>query len=131
MKHQEIAMDLVQDTIVSALEKSYSLKSIGHVKPWVYRILVNLCLTHLKKKNRCVQLEDYQELLVSYPIDSDMALSLYKEVDQLSIKLKTVILLRYFQDMKIEEIAYILAVPQSTVKSRIKRALSQLGEKVN
>ncbi|MGL4737808.1 MAG: RNA polymerase sigma factor [Cellulosilyticaceae bacterium] len=40
-------------------------------------------------------------------------------------------MLRYFQDMKIEEIAYILAVPQSTVKSRIKRALSQLGEKVN
>lgn len=124
-------MDLVQDSIVSALEKSYSLKCIDHVKPWVYRILVNLCLNTLRKNSRCVQLEDYQEALVSEPTDLDTEMSLYEEIEQLSVKLKTVIMLRYFQDMKIEEMAYILGIPQSTVKSRIKRALQKLGQQVN
>ncbi|MGL4346254.1 MAG: sigma factor-like helix-turn-helix DNA-binding protein, partial [Cellulosilyticaceae bacterium] len=59
-------------------------------------------------------------------IDWATTLSLHASVEQLDIKLKTVIILRYFEDMKIEEIAYIVNSPKSTVKSRIRKGLGEL-----
>ncbi len=45
-------------------------------------------------------------------------IELYQALDKLPIKLKTVVLLRFFEDMKLEEIAQITGVNLSTVKSR-------------
>ena len=53
-------------------------------------------------------------------------IDLYQALDKLPIKLKTVVLLRFFEDMKLEEIAQITGVNLSTVKSRLYKALKVL-----
>ncbi len=53
-------------------------------------------------------------------------IDLYQALDKLPIKLKTVVLLRFFEDMKLEEIAQITCVNLSTVKSRLYKALKVL-----
>ena len=53
-------------------------------------------------------------------------MDLYAALEQLSPEMKTVILLRFFEDMKLEEMAEVLGVNVNTVKSRLYRALRLL-----
>ncbi|MGL4343608.1 MAG: RNA polymerase sigma factor, partial [Cellulosilyticaceae bacterium] len=89
VKHQEIAMDLVQDSIVAAFEKSYSLRQIEMVKPWFYKILINKCMSTLRKNKSRVQLAvPEQSAWDEEHIDWATTLSLHASVEQLDIKLK-------------------------------------------
>ena len=54
-------------------------------------------------------------------------LDLYDAIDLLKPKYKTVIILKYFDDMKIEDISYVLNIPENTVKSHLKRAKESLS----
>ena len=56
----------------------------------------------------------------------DTSMDLYAALEQLSPEMKTVILLRFFEDMKLEEMAEVLGVNVNTVKSRLYRALRLL-----
>lgn len=61
-------------------------------------------------------------------ISLEEKLDLYKAIDLLKPKYKTVIILKYFDDMKIEDISYVLDVPINTVKSHLKRAKESLSD---
>ena len=43
VKDEDIAMDIVQEAIVKAFQKRYTLKKIDFLKTWFYRILINEC----------------------------------------------------------------------------------------
>lgn len=53
-------------------------------------------------------------------------LDLHQALQQLPIQLQEVIILRYFEDLKIDEVAHILTLPVSTAKSRLYKALKLL-----
>ena len=54
------------------------------------------------------------------------SVDLYNAVQRLEPKLRTVVILRFFEDMKLEDIASITGDPLSTVKSRLYKALKLL-----
>ena len=56
----------------------------------------------------------------------DELVDLRRSLDLLDPKLRTVVVLRFFEDMKLEDIAHVVRAPLSTVKSRLYRALAQL-----
>lgn len=58
--------------------------------------------------------------------DSLDNIDLYKAIDELNPKLKTIIILRFFEDMKLEDIANITHTNVNTVKSRLYKALHLL-----
>ena len=53
-------------------------------------------------------------------------IQLYEKINNLKPKLKTVILLRFFEDLKLSEIAQVTKTNENTVKSRLYQALNQL-----
>ena len=53
-------------------------------------------------------------------------IQLYEKINQLKPKLKTVILLRFFEDLKLSEIAQVTKTNENTIKSRLYQALDQL-----
>ena len=55
-------------------------------------------------------------------------IDLYNAIDLLNDKYKMIIILRYFNDMKIEDISQIMKIPISTVKTCITRAKAKLSE---
>jgi RNA polymerase sigma-70 factor (ECF subfamily) len=127
VRHQHNALDIVQDAIQKAWQKSHTLSNPDSIKSWFYRIVVNTSLDFLRKEKK-LQLVSNEEL-DEYKIaafDSTCALDLERALEALPQPLGEVIVLRFFEDLKLEEIAAILDVPLSTVKSRLYKGLKAL-----
>ena len=61
VKNQDQALDIVQEAIVKALQKRYTLRHIEYLKTWFYRILVNECFATIKKSKKLLFLGSYQD----------------------------------------------------------------------
>ena len=139
VKNQDIALDLVHDSIVKAVQKVNTLINKDYLKTWFYRILINECMGYFRKNKKLlffgdIKYDTHMEQTNNF-IDNDEYIDLYDAIDKLSPKLKTVIMLRYFEDMKLDEIAKITRTNLSTTKSRLYKALKLLkidmkGEKL-
>lgn len=127
VKNKEDALDIVQDTIVKALKYQDSLRNITYLNTWFYKILINTCKTHLQKQNRYIDMEDtYLESHETPTYDHYQFFDLEEALDHLSYNEKTIILLRYFNDLELKEISTILGQNLSTVKSTLYRTLKKL-----
>jgi RNA polymerase sigma-70 factor (ECF subfamily) len=127
MKNAEDAMDAMEDMIVILYESISRLKNESSFYSWSKTILVNCCKNSLKKKNKVVLLEQFQEERQnSFTEEKDEQLSLEKHLSELNSKQQEAIRLRYFMDMDYQNIAELLKVPIGTVKSRISLGLSKL-----
>lgn len=137
VKNQDIALDLVHESIVKAIQKKNSIREKKYFKTWFYRILINECLGYLKKRNKILFFEEIKdkENIGTLEENSDNNIDLYDAIDKLPEKLKTIIMLRFFEDMTLDEISQIMKTNLSTVKSRLYKALEILkidmkGEKL-
>ena len=125
--NQEDALDIVQDAIHKSLIRINTLEHQVGLKSWLYKIVVNTSLDHLRKHKRLSVVDDtVMEVLANGREDEYHHLDLQEAIDHLPDKYKTIIILRYFEDMKIEEIAKIVGENVNTVKTRLYRALKIL-----
>lgn len=126
-KSREAALDVIQETVVHALEKAHTLRDPCKMKNWVFRILVNESVSWYRKNRRTVSLSEQDEVpLQDRTAEVAEALDVYRAVQALNPELKTVIILRYYEDMRLEDIAKITHTPLNTVKSRLRRGLDQI-----
>ena len=120
VKNRDAALDVVQESIVKALAKSDTLRRPEYLKTWFYRILLNESMNHHRRAKRLVPLED--------TLDPGERLDLYDAIERLDWKEQTVVRLRFFEDMKLEEIARVTNTNLNTVKSRLYKSLRRLRE---
>ena len=126
-KNEEAALDIVQEAITKALKNINKLSEESYIKTWFYRILINESLQYIRNNKRIHTYElEAIENKVDCNVDFAEGLDVYKYVQDLNEKLKTVIILRFFEDMKISEIAKITKTNESTVKSRLYKGLKEL-----
>ena len=128
VKNADAAMDIVQEAVVKALSNVHRLRRVETMRTWFYRILVNESLTYLRKNKRYVYDESHMENLQSKQRDTAQEMDVWQAVQALPAKLRTVILLRFFEDMKIEEVAKVTRTNLSTVKTRLYKALDVLKQ---
>lgn len=128
VKSQDTALDMVQESIYKAIKAHGRLEDEEGIKPWFYKILVNTCMDELRRSNRLIstapeelpeEAEDSLEHKAEYMV-------LHKAIDKLDTKTKTVIVLRYFEDMKLSDISSVLEENVNSVKSRLYRGLNSL-----
>jgi len=127
VKNKESALDIIQDSIMKALRSIDSLEQTEYLKTWFYRILINTSIDFIHKNKRMTVVED--EVLDFHLPSHEMDvpdIDLYEAIDHLAPKQKTLIILRFFEDMKIEDIATTLGVNQNTIKTRLYTALRKL-----
>ena len=126
--------DILQEASFKAWLNIHTLKDEEKFKPWITKILVNTAINYIRKESKVIYIDDENPIISSENIVSKKAISLeekldlYKAIDLLKPKYKTVIILKYFDDMKIEDISYVLDVPINTVKSHLKRAKESLSD---
>lgn len=122
------AFDIVQTGVCKALKSSHTLKNPEYAQTWLYRIMLNECFHYLKQP----QLYSYESLQESggleadYTEDSYVNVDLQRALDELPDQDKAIVILRYFEDKKLEEIAELLDENISTVKSRLYRSMGKL-----
>jgi RNA polymerase sigma-70 factor (ECF subfamily) len=125
----EDALDIVQETVYKAYVSIAKLKNPEFFGTWFYRIAVNCALDFVKKNNKIVILtDDVLENMTGHSVteDTEDSITLEQALGTLSEKYRTVVVLRFFEELSLEEIATVLEIPISTVKSRLYRALEKL-----
>jgi RNA polymerase sigma-70 factor (ECF subfamily) len=125
------ALDIVQESIFKALSSIASLKEPSYIKTWFYRIVVNTSLDFLRKQKKLVIAEE--ETLCSLDfgdIDDYQDIDLQTALDALPANYRSIVILKYFEDLKLEEIAEILNENVNTVKTRLYKSLKVLRMKI-
>jgi len=144
-----LAQDLVQETFLRVLKSIRGYEHRGAFSTWLYRIAVNLCKDHFRKKRvPMVSLHDYyttssgdrvyvKDCLADERAGSDEALAaadreelVRRLLAGLPEEQRIVILLKEYQALKFREIAEVLDVPEGTVKARLYRGLRTMREQL-
>lgn len=119
------AADAVQEALLNSYRDIKKLRHPQRFKNWLYRILVNRCIDIIRQRQRTTPVE---EIWVPDTVDynSEIKLDISQAVAALDYQHRVVVVLRFFQDMTIKDIAEVLDCPIGTVKSRLHRALHKL-----
>ena len=127
VKNKEDALDIVSDTVYKAYISIKNLKEPSFFNTWLTRILINTSLDSINKSSRTVALrENVSSDIVIIANDDEQIIDLKVAVDKLPGKYKTIVILKYFQDMTLMEIAKTLQCPLGTVKTNLHKALGEL-----
>lgn len=111
-------LDAMQEAILAAWCNLATLREPRYFKTWLVRILINQCKRTLhRRRGMPAPLGDD----LSAPAPDDESAALRAAVDALPDRLRPVIVLHYYEDFSVEDIARILGIPQGTVKSRLSR----------
>lgn len=117
------AGDIVQNGAYKAMLNSHKLHRTEYVQTWIYRIMLNEIFAQYREKKN-VPLEEIPYDTGKEDVYENMDLK--KAIEALDKEDRTVIILRYFEDMRLEDIAQILDENLSTVKSRLYRSMKKL-----
>lgn len=125
------AGDALQEATIRAYRAFDQLKGGAQAFPfWMRRILVNTCTQILRKRMRVIPVErpeDYsEEQAAPDTADIPFGSEVWEAVRALDERYRAVVVLRFLNDMSLEEIATALDIPLGTVKSRLHTALKQL-----
>lgn len=120
--------DAIQNTIINSYKNIKNLKKEKFFKTWLIRILINEC-NKIIKNNKKFNLLDYnQGVREEGYLDSYIDLDIHNAINDLDEELKETVILFYFDDFSIKDIARIMNVKVGTVKTRLLRARNKLGE---
>lgn len=122
MNDEDVA-DAIQDTILACWEKLDTLKKNKYFKTWMTRILINNCYTILNKNKKMTNLEEWEEPMY----EDEINLELKEALSHLDEKYRTIVVMYYCQGYSLKEIAAILEVNNSTVRTRLQRGREMLA----
>jgi RNA polymerase sigma-70 factor (ECF subfamily) len=136
VKNEDLASDVVQDSILRSYKHIENLKEKEKFNSWITTILVNRCREVLRQNKKVSFFELKEEILDHNKVtnvyyDNDYikvenkidVLNMLQNIDE---KYREVITLKYLGDYTLEEISNILDIPQGTVKSRLNFGIKKL-----
>lgn len=104
----------------------HKLREPQFFKSWITRILINVATDMLKKESKIVEIDENICLEKHNEISIEEKIDLYNAVDLLRDKYKTIVIMKYFNDMKISDISILMGMPENTVKTSLNRAKKEL-----
>ena len=128
VRKQEDVLDVIQETAYHAFLSIKQLRHPEYFSTWLMKILIRECYKLLKNRNQMIPYET-DELLRKLDSKQDeeiKAFHLGEVVAKLNPAYQTAIILFYYHDLSIRDIAEIMQKPVGTVKTYLRRAKKQL-----
>lgn len=120
--------DIIQNVFLKLLKHSKSFSDYEHLDKWLTVVCVNESKNYIKSPFRYHQNIDDSDFVSTVDFDNAYQLDLFNAVMCLSKKERTVIHLFYYESLSIKEIARMLKIKESAVKTRLSRARVRLKE---
>lgn len=128
---RELAEDITQEVFIKVIVYYHTYNEHKPIQPWLYKIMLNVTHTTMKKQRYGFTLEtifntpskDNVEMSI---LDNEMNQELWYVISKLPLKMKEVLYMHYYLEMKLETIAEVLEIPVGTCKSRLNTGLNKL-----
>lgn len=130
VRDQEDALDAVQNAVCKALEHYGSLKNEQAIKTWFYRILVNESLMIIRERKKETLCDEKEWEIPFEEKGYDTKEDLYEQIHALEEPARTIIKLRFFEELSLKEIAQITGLKLNTVKTKLYRGLKLIKENI-
>ncbi|ASA21162.1 sigma-70 family RNA polymerase sigma factor [Paenibacillus donghaensis] len=125
LRSRNDALEAMQEMTCRAWTKRRTLKEPKAFKSWLIRILIYVCIDEQRRRKRVLPLvSENLEGLVMKPDSSRM--EMLWALDQVKPKYRHVLLLKYYHDLTLSDIAAVLKKPEGTVKTWQHKGLNQL-----
>jgi RNA polymerase sigma factor (sigma-70 family) len=130
-----VAEELTQETFVRVCRHWERVAEMTSPVAWTYRVAINLATSQHRRRQaerraqqRAQSSVTNPERLAAHDAELTVALTVRRALADLRPDERTVLVLRFYADLSVAETAGLLGVPEGTVKSRTRRALSRLRE---
>ncbi|MFD1887780.1 sigma-70 family RNA polymerase sigma factor [Paenibacillus wenxiniae] len=125
VKKKEDIVDAMQETIIKAYESLSTLRETAFFETWVIRILINECNAIWRKRQRVIP---FAEIRPASAVSSAYeAVDIRQLVDQLEEDKRQLIILHYFQDIPLKQVADMMNISEGTAKTRLHRTRKLLS----
>ncbi|MGN1329682.1 MAG: RNA polymerase sigma factor [Eubacterium sp.] len=126
-KNHSDAEDIMQDAFLKLLKHNKPFNNEEHLDKWLTAVCVNESKNYIKSpfRKNTVLLDEAKDL---YTFDTVNDYDIFKSVMSLPKKERTVIHLFYYEDLPVKEIAKMLKIKESAVKTRLSRGRKHLKE---
>ena len=124
LKNDEDVLDAMQETALTCWEKIGTLKQDRYFKTWMTKILINHCNEICRQRKRTVSGEEFMERGMQE--ESFINVEWEDFLNCLDQKHRTVVMLYYVQGFKTREVAEMLKVNESTIRSRLAAARDKM-----
>jgi len=130
LRNEADALEMLQEATCRAWIKRNRLKDSDRFNPWLIRILINCCIDELQRRKRTgvTRSEQYEGGIMEQA--SDRRLDMEQALDSVKPKYRQVLVLKYYRDMTLSDIAEVLGKPEGTIKTWLNKGLNQLRDKM-
>ncbi|MCH7321905.1 RNA polymerase sigma factor [Solibacillus sp. MA9] len=126
-KDEQLSVDTVHDAFELLQKKKHSFHTEkGTVKSYLFQIGYRLLINKLNRRKRWQTLLPFLVPTEKKQLQTDETLVIQAAISNLPDKQRAVILLAYYDDLPMDDIAQILSIPVGTVKSRLHHAMKSL-----
>lgn len=137
-QNEHDAEDILQESYIKALEKINEIDTSQNINSWFLTIVSNKSKDLLKSRNRLVFEGEEETIFEEIPEEKaefcpeenlnqeELRLEVMAAIDELTAEKRACIMMMYFGDMSVKEIAESIEVPESTVKNRLYTARKDL-----
>ena len=138
----EEAKDATQETFLSAYRNLSKFRGEAKFSSWIYRIALNICNTKLRSRSKFTISLDEQRETSGFELAADSAdlgsgiqqeqitRHVRRALQALPPEMRQVIIMKEYEGLKFSEIAEVLGIPISTVKTRMYTGLSELRKRL-
>ena len=130
-KNEQDALDAVQECAMRAMISMDKLREPRYFKTWITRILINSIYKAQKNARKAAPFEEYNEAASEQSLSIEEKTDLYDAIDLLPATYKTVVILQYFEGLKIKDIAEVMNIPLGSVKAYLYRAKEMLRDQLD
>ncbi|UHA58707.1 sigma-70 family RNA polymerase sigma factor [Metabacillus litoralis] len=137
VNNKAVAEDLTQEIFIKCYKAYPTFNNKSKLRTWIWRIAINHCKDYLKSwynknvivaEEKSIETSSNRETIEQTLIQKDEDHRLVSAVMNLPIKYREVIYLYYYEELLIKEIALLIEIKESTVKTRLKRAKELLKD---
>ena len=132
--NQEDASDLVQDALVKTFGRLRNGFSVASAEAYVRRAILNAYVDRGRRTSRWRRIAHFQatpEVEASPSEATDSRLDLFEELQKLTPRERACLVLRYYEDLKIDDIAETLQLSPGTVKRYLSDGLAKMATRLS
>lgn len=128
LRDRSLAEDVTIETLLTAYEKAGSIRDEAALPAWLLRVATNKALTVRRRSQRVVTMPEW----IERPAPGDLAqeatdhLALLAGVADLPLQMRAAVVLRYYADLSVDEVAATLGKSPNTIKAQLQTALDRL-----